>query len=146
MNSQPKYCAVDLWDASQAWVRAPFDITPILSDFQQGLYHEMTLRGITPVQRTPDAALIVYGRYLRIDQGNQLERVVATFLAGEAIVEVDGGLWVADKGTWGLHAVSRRGWGLYGGEAWDLLKWCAGKCAESIAQQVLLSLQQARVM
>jgi hypothetical protein len=146
MNYQPKLCAVDLWDASQAQIKASFSVVPIEAEFQQCLYNELAKRGISPVQRTPDSAVILTGRYIRIDEGSRLQRYFATFLAGQAAVEVEGGLWVNGKGTWKLSTIARQSWGMFGGDSQSLLKTCARKCAETIAQQVLLGLKQAQVM
>jgi hypothetical protein len=145
MNYQPKYCAVDIWDASQALVKASFNIVTIQTEFQTYLYSELTKRGISPVQRTPEAAMILYGRYVRIDEGDRAMRYIATFIAGQAAVEVEGGLWVNGKGTWRVATIAREGWGLFGGDSQDLLKKCARKCAENIAGQVLVTLQQNRL-
>jgi hypothetical protein len=146
MTNPAILCAVHIWDASQALIKASFDTIPIQSEYQQYLYVELQKRGIAPVQRTPDSKIVLYGRYVRIDEGDRAVRYVATFLAGQAAVEVDGGLWVDAKGTWRVATIAREGWGLFGGDSKDLLKKCARKCAENIATQVQQLLRQAQVM
>jgi hypothetical protein len=143
MSYQGKPCVVEVWDAKQAVIKASFDLTPITTEFQQCLVNQLTKNGVPLAQQSPDSEVIVRGKYVRIDEGSQFLRYMLTFIAGKAIVQVEGELFVKGKGTARLSATAKRGWGLFGGNSQSLLKGCAKTCANTIARQVMSGLKQA---
>ena len=114
-----------------------------MTEFQQCLVNQLAKNGVPLAQRSPDSEVIVRGKYVRIDAGNQLLRYMLTLVAGKAAVQVEGELFIKGKGTARLSATAKQGWGLFGGNSQSLLKKCAKTCANTVAKQVLLGLKQA---
>jgi hypothetical protein len=143
MDYQGKPCLVEVWDASQAAVKASFDLTPIMGEFMQTLVNQLAKYGVSQVQSSPDPDIIVRGKYIRIDAGSQAMRYLLTFFAGKATMQVEGELVLKGRGSSKLSARSNQSWGVFGGNSQNLLKNCAKNCASTIAGQVVSVLKQA---
>jgi hypothetical protein len=143
MKYKGKPCVVEVWDTSQAVVKAPFGITVITAEFQEGLNRQLMKKGIPLEQKNPDSEVFARGKYVRVDAGNRLLRYILSLLAGQAVIEVEGELIVKGEPKASLHAKAKQGWGLFGGNSESLLKGCAKTCARRIAKQVASSLKRA---
>jgi hypothetical protein len=142
MKYQGKPCVVEVWDASQAVVKAPFGITVITAEFQEMLNRQLMKRGIPLEQKNPGSEVFARGKYVRVDAGNRFLRYFLTFLAGQAVIEVEGELIVKGNRKASLHAKAKQGWGAFGGNGESLLKVCAKTCGKKIAKQVASSLKR----
>jgi hypothetical protein len=143
MDYKGKPCLVEVWDASQAMVKASFDLTPIMGEFMQTLVNQLAKYGVNQVQNSPDPEIIVRGKYTRIDEGSQAMRYLLTFFAGKAVMQVEGELVLKGRGATKLSARSNQSWGFFGGNSRNLLRNCARNCASTIAGQVASVLKQA---
>lgn len=143
MEYKGKPCVVEAWDASGAEVKAHFDVSVVTTEFQMVLTNQLTKKGIAVEQTSPNAQVVVRGRFVRIDEGNRFLRYLLPFLAGKAVVKVEGELIVNGRQAASLSATAKESWGLFGGGSKGLLKLCAKSCAKKVAKQVLAGLKQS---
>jgi len=68
---------------------------------------------------------------------------VLTFLAGKAVVEVEGELMADGRQLALLNAKSKQSGGLFGGSGKGLLKLCAKSCAGKVAKQIISALKNS---
>ena len=133
---------MEVWDTSQTVVKAKFGVTVITAEFQEALNRQLMRKHIPLEQKGSNSEVFVRGKFVRIDAGNRLLRYILTFLAGKAVVEVEGELIVKGNRKASLHAKAKQGWGLFGGDSEKLLKGCAKTCAQRIAKQVVSGLNK----
>jgi hypothetical protein len=116
-----------------------FDAAEVVQELKAALEKRLLKKGIALrwVEETASPEILI--RVVSIDQGNQFLRWLLPFIS-PAVLEVEGQVAVAGAGPRPFHYVKKAQMGLAGGSAKGMLKVCATRTADKIADDVLRAL------
>lgn len=126
------------FDGSGATIITKFPEQEIIRVFLDALQAEWTKR---TRKMTVAAPVAVQGNFIKIDEGNRWLRYFLTFLAGHAILEVEGTLFYNGQQVDVFHLTKRQVMGIFGGDSKEMLKLCAKAAAADIVKKLIAKIK-----
>jgi hypothetical protein len=132
-------CAIEPFSSAHTALKTQTDPGSITAVFYQELARNLARQGLQIQESHPSLepqAYSIEGAFVRIDEGNRFLRYFLTWVAGAAVVEVEGWLFQGDVPVRELYSKVSLGVGVFGGSTQKLLKRCALNAAKQISNQV----------
>lgn len=134
-------CTVQPFNVAGAEIPASLDTSYISHKFQSVLEKQLSRKGLSLGQDSPEDKVIINGRFVRIEQGSMLLRQILPLTgAGKTVMEVEGELILGGRQMAQLHAIAEQS-GFRIGTNKDMLEFCAKSCALRITKQIISTLK-----
>jgi len=143
MEATPLTCSIEPFSIENTALKTQLDSGPLVALFHQELAGQLARHGLAVQESHPSLAqphFSIEGAFVRIDEGNRVARYFLSWMAGQAVVEVEGWLYQNNRPVRELYAKGSQGAGIFGGAAEGLLKKSASFAAKQIANQVAQAL------
>lgn len=143
MQASGPTCAIEPFSSAHTALKTQTDPGAITGTFHQELARELAKFGLQVQESHPSLepqAYSIEGAFVRIDEGNRVLRYFLTWVAGAAVVEVEGWLFRGDVPLRELYTKASMGVGILGGRTQGLLKRCAVNGAKQISRQVIAAI------
>jgi hypothetical protein len=140
MQATGPTCAIEQFSLAHTALNTRYDAATIAAAFVQELTNSLARQGFQIQESHPSLetqTFSIEGAFVRIDEGNRFLRYFLTWVAGSAMVEVEGWLFRAGVPLCELYTKASLGAGVFGGSPQGLLKRCAQNAAKQIARQVI---------
>lgn len=135
MELEGKRCAIEPFSIAQAQVKIGFDARIITDVFQKELSKRLSKKRLSIQESHPGMGgqeITVRGQFIRIDGGDRCLRLSFPFLAGKAVIEVKGKLFLGDIHVRDLYAKAIQAIGGLGGSSQGLLDLCKDSSQKDI--------------
>jgi len=143
MEFEGKFCYLEPFSTVNTVVKAKFETSEISDVFDETLSKNLSKKRLAILKEAGGAPVVVRGQVVSIDEGNQWLRYFLTFLAGKTVFEVEGEVLVNGAKVADLHAVKKRGIGVFGGSSKGLLITNTKAAAKSVASQIVSAIKKS---